>query len=251
MEWPAASSSSLGSGFDWSRIWTLKLPQKIKQPLNYDQVFIRDFVPSALAFLLKGEGEIVRNFLLHTLQLQAVHGSGEQDLEKVVDWSRHYHKEFYDAAVVVTDVRRLGNPIHVHWQAPSDGIYKLNTDASLDTRRQKVGLGMIVEALAILWGIDFAIDSGLQLLVVESDALHVVNMVKAEFPVSADLGLLIWDIKDCISSISGVTISYVPRVVNVVAHKLSKFGLSVANDCFWMESFPPCVERSIEDDFPV
>ncbi|KAM7478506.1 hypothetical protein LguiA_026719 [Lonicera macranthoides] len=42
-----------------------------KLPLNYDQVFIRDFVPSALAFLLKGEGEIVRNFLLHTLQLQS------------------------------------------------------------------------------------------------------------------------------------------------------------------------------------
>lgn len=41
-----------------------------KLPLNYDQVFIRDFVPSALAFLLKGEGEIVKNFLLHTLQLQ-------------------------------------------------------------------------------------------------------------------------------------------------------------------------------------
>lgn len=41
-----------------------------KVPLNYDQVFIRDFVPSAFAFLLKGEGEIVRNFLLHTLQLQ-------------------------------------------------------------------------------------------------------------------------------------------------------------------------------------
>lgn len=41
-----------------------------KQTLNYDQVFIRDFVPSAYAFLLDGEGEIVRNFLLHTLQLQ-------------------------------------------------------------------------------------------------------------------------------------------------------------------------------------
>ncbi|CAL9133331.1 unnamed protein product [Musa textilis] len=41
------------------------------QALNYDQVFIRDFVPSALAFLLKGESEIVRNFLLHTLQLQS------------------------------------------------------------------------------------------------------------------------------------------------------------------------------------
>ncbi|KAL2506851.1 Alkaline/neutral invertase A [Abeliophyllum distichum] len=42
-----------------------------KQPLNYDQVFIRDFVPSALAFLLKGERDIVKNFLLHTLQLQS------------------------------------------------------------------------------------------------------------------------------------------------------------------------------------
>ncbi|KAI4966078.1 hypothetical protein ZWY2020_046610 [Hordeum vulgare] len=39
--------------------------------LNYDQVFIRDFVPSALAFLMRGETEIVRNFLLHTLQLQS------------------------------------------------------------------------------------------------------------------------------------------------------------------------------------
>lgn len=43
-----------------------------KLPLNYDQVFIRDFIPSALAFLLKGENEIVKNFLLHTLQLQVI-----------------------------------------------------------------------------------------------------------------------------------------------------------------------------------
>lgn len=42
------------------------------QQLNYDQVFIRDFVPSALAFLLNGEGDIVKNFLLHTLQLQVI-----------------------------------------------------------------------------------------------------------------------------------------------------------------------------------
>ncbi|KMT14188.1 hypothetical protein BVRB_4g080050 [Beta vulgaris subsp. vulgaris] len=42
-----------------------------KTPLNYDQVFLRDFIPSALAFLMKGEGEIVKNFLLHTLQLQS------------------------------------------------------------------------------------------------------------------------------------------------------------------------------------
>ncbi|KAJ4971992.1 hypothetical protein NE237_005091 [Protea cynaroides] len=39
--------------------------------LNYDQVFIRDFIPSGIAFLLNGEYDIVRNFILHTLQLQS------------------------------------------------------------------------------------------------------------------------------------------------------------------------------------
>lgn len=40
--------------------------------LNYDQVFVRDFVPAALAFLMNGEPEIVKNFLMKTLRLQAL-----------------------------------------------------------------------------------------------------------------------------------------------------------------------------------
>jgi hypothetical protein len=45
-------------------------PSTANHMLTYDQVFIRDFVPSAIAFLLRGESDIVKNFLLHTLQLQ-------------------------------------------------------------------------------------------------------------------------------------------------------------------------------------
>ncbi|HBE30886.1 MAG TPA: alkaline invertase, partial [Cyanobacteria bacterium UBA11368] len=40
------------------------------EALNYDQCFIRDFVSSALVFLIKGQAEIVRNFLEETLKLQ-------------------------------------------------------------------------------------------------------------------------------------------------------------------------------------
>lgn len=39
--------------------------------LNYDQCFVRDFVPAALAFLIDGKAEIVRNFLVETLALQS------------------------------------------------------------------------------------------------------------------------------------------------------------------------------------
>ena len=38
--------------------------------LNYDQCFIRDFVPCALVFLIRGQPEILHNFLLKTLKLQ-------------------------------------------------------------------------------------------------------------------------------------------------------------------------------------
>ncbi|AAC25521.1 Similar to LIM17 gene product gb/1653769 from the genome of Synechocystis sp. gb/D90916 [Arabidopsis thaliana] len=41
-----------------------------EEVLNYDQVFVRDFVPSALAFLMNGEPDIVKNFLLKTIQIQ-------------------------------------------------------------------------------------------------------------------------------------------------------------------------------------
>ncbi|CAN1259705.1 Probable alkaline/neutral invertase B [Linum perenne] len=42
------------------------------EKLNYDQVFVRDFVPSGLAFLMNGEYEVVKNFLLKTLHIQAL-----------------------------------------------------------------------------------------------------------------------------------------------------------------------------------
>lgn len=40
--------------------------------LNYDQCFVRDFVPCALVFLLQGRTDIVYNFLVETLVLQKV-----------------------------------------------------------------------------------------------------------------------------------------------------------------------------------
>jgi hypothetical protein len=39
--------------------------------LNYDQCFVRDFVPVGLLFLMHGKTEIVRNFLEITLKLQS------------------------------------------------------------------------------------------------------------------------------------------------------------------------------------
>lgn len=41
-----------------------------REALNYDQCFIRDFIPAALVFLIQGKTEIVYNFLIETVSLQ-------------------------------------------------------------------------------------------------------------------------------------------------------------------------------------
>ncbi|KAI5061347.1 hypothetical protein GOP47_0023852 [Adiantum capillus-veneris] len=52
-------------------VGTIAASDHSEEALNYDQVFVRDFVPSALAFLMNGEPEIVKNFLLKALRLQS------------------------------------------------------------------------------------------------------------------------------------------------------------------------------------
>jgi glycogen debranching enzyme len=52
-------------------IGTIAAQDPTIEALNYDQCFVRDFVPSALVFLMQGRTDIVRNFLVETLHLQS------------------------------------------------------------------------------------------------------------------------------------------------------------------------------------
>jgi glycogen debranching enzyme len=51
-------------------VGTLAACDPTVEALNYDQCFVRDFVSSALVFLINGQFEMVRNFLIETLALQ-------------------------------------------------------------------------------------------------------------------------------------------------------------------------------------
>ncbi|KAJ7558158.1 hypothetical protein O6H91_04G027000 [Diphasiastrum complanatum] len=52
-------------------VGTIAAVDSTQEALNYNQVFVRDFVPSAFAFLMNREPEVVKNFLLKALRLQA------------------------------------------------------------------------------------------------------------------------------------------------------------------------------------
>ncbi|KAK1566722.1 hypothetical protein Q3G72_003368 [Acer saccharum] len=152
------------------------------------------------------------------------------------------------------------------------GIYKLNTDASLDACSHHIGLGFVIrdcvgaimatnaqrvevnltpklaEALAILRGFTFAIDSGLLPIINESDALDVFNLIKYGKAISSDVGLYVLEIRELLLRHVGCVIVFVSRKANAVAHNIDKIGLSIVEDCFWMESYPPSVEQFVHVD---
>jgi GH15 family glucan-1,4-alpha-glucosidase len=53
-------------------IGTVAARDSNSKDLNYNQCFTRDFAVSALAFLMRGETDVVRNFLTVLVELQSI-----------------------------------------------------------------------------------------------------------------------------------------------------------------------------------
>ncbi|KAK3198222.1 hypothetical protein Dsin_021637 [Dipteronia sinensis] len=110
---------------------------------------------------------------------------------------------------------------------------------------------IVAEATAVLREIILAVKTGLVPFVVETDALGVVNLVKAGCSFSNDIGLVINDILAHLREAPGVSLNFVPRKANYVAHSLAKLALESSELRFWMEECPPCVERYVRNYFHV
>ena len=90
----------------------------------------------------------------------------------------------------------------------------------------------VAKASAVLRGLQLAFDASLLPIEIESDALEVVNLVNSECDISAEIGLVVSDIRDLLSQSGNVSISHVSRRVNVVAHSLARMALTVVGDLF-------------------
>ncbi|KAK0603652.1 hypothetical protein LWI29_007220 [Acer saccharum] len=79
------------------------------------------------------------------LRNHVVHGMARHDMSTVVKWCRDYLAEIRSVIAEVTEVNnRVLIPAVIKWQPPRDGYYKVNTNATLDMKRQRVGLGLVV-----------------------------------------------------------------------------------------------------------
>ncbi|KAL5756472.1 hypothetical protein ACOSQ2_021218 [Xanthoceras sorbifolium] len=154
---------------------------------------------------------------------------------------------------------------------PPDGWYKLYVDASLKTEGCLVGLGAVVrdsqglfmaglsqklvgsvsievaEAAAILNGLHLAIHLRFSRLLVESDALNIVNYINHRDPPLSEVGLIISDILSLCSN-AFVAFSFVPRCANFVAHLLVRNSFSGDVVSIWLEDAPPWLDQGLLSD---
>ncbi|KAK1552005.1 hypothetical protein Q3G72_008744 [Acer saccharum] len=84
----------------------------------------------------------------------------------------------------------------------------MNCDASIHRDNGRVGLS---EAVAILRGIELPVGKGLVPILVETDALCVVNLIGAGSTISSDVGLVIGDIMAFLHNMHGSKVVFAPR----------------------------------------
>ncbi|KAL5752746.1 hypothetical protein ACOSQ2_023253 [Xanthoceras sorbifolium] len=158
------------------------------------------------------------------------------------------------------------------WLPPQLGHFKLNVDASLLAVGEGFGVSAVIrddfgvlvavqglyfsgqvlvevaEARAVLEGLKLAAGLAVFPLVVESDALSVVNLCAGLSLSRGDVDNLIFDVQALLSSLRVVSIGFVPRACNVIAHSIARRALFSCSPCFWINSFPSWLSKLAMND---
>ncbi|KAK3229615.1 hypothetical protein Dsin_001496 [Dipteronia sinensis] len=105
----------------------------------------------------------------------------------------------------------------------------------------------VAEASAILRGMHVAVEADLLPAVLKSDAKWVVEAINDNRPSYADIGIIIKDIVDVMSEYA-ISVSFISRKANMVAHALAKLAFVDDSSFIWKEEFPPCLNSVILEE---
>ncbi|KAK2641182.1 hypothetical protein Ddye_022945 [Dipteronia dyeriana] len=141
-----------------------------------------------------------------------IHNAGAKSEEDIVEWAKNCLEEFCKVDKDnLEKIKGMGQRImkEIRWERPREGMFKVNTDATICSERNLVGFGIVIhnydgevmgyssqiaEAYVIFLGILFAKDTGVLPTVIEFNAKTVVDLINAEIPPSVEIGIVISDI---------------------------------------------------------
>lgn len=106
---------------------------------------------------------------------------------------------------------------------------------------------LLAECIAIREGLQFAIDSGLRVQSIESDASLAIQKI-ANLEVLAPEFPIIEDISRLIGVLGGGSCHAISRLVNGVAHTLARQALVLDNEQFWLQEIPEYLSCIVVND---
>ncbi|KAJ9187526.1 hypothetical protein P3X46_002971 [Hevea brasiliensis] len=145
-------------------------------------------------------------------------------------------------------VQQLATTFNLRWSSPPQNFIKLNCGARVVVPGW-IQLGVVFrdhsgevlvsaikrvygpwstavsEARAILFGLQLAVDLSFQRVIVESDCLHVIQLIRSADCPNNDLGFVLQDCLDLMHLLDDCSWSFVRWSVNSVAHALAKLHL--------------------------
>ena len=145
------------------------------------------------------------------------------------------------------------------WQAPQAGFVKVNFNGAVFGELNKSGVGVVIrdnngavlvscsekltqaykaeetETLAARKALMFAHELGFQRVILEGDALGLIQALKSQEQNLSPLGSLVEDVKLYSNHFQRVLYSHVKRNGNSVAHNLAKHAIRIPNFQVWMD----------------
>ena len=148
----------------------------------------------------------------------------------------------------------------------------MNTDASLNIQKQRVGRGIVArkddggligawadsedklgepaveEALAIRQALNIAKQKGWRKVLIQSDCKGIIDKINARKAADPHIGVILFDILKLRQVFTECSFSFIKREGNFVAHHLAKFAINLMNDFEWQDSFPEWLTSLARND---
>lgn len=187
-------------------------------------------------------------------------------IQSTTEFLEAFHQAQLDSSNRTGISTRTVKPL---WHRPPTGVSKINWDASINTATGKMGVGVIIrdaeglvlaslcstlpsitnptiaEAIAAWKAAELCHAMGLQRVILEGDALTIVQGLQQETPSWCQYGLLLEDTRSILHSLPFWKVTHVCREANGVAHGLAQAALHQSLDCIWYNSYPESIQSLV------
>lgn len=98
------------------------------------------------------------------------------------------------------------------------------------------------DAYGALLGAELALSKGCRDIVIEGDALNIINALKyRHLPFPWSIQYTVSRIRDCLPKFNSVEFRFVKKEANNVAHSLAAHAVSTHTSDVWLSSPPSCI----------